>query len=152
MELRLLLLLIWLTLVTHVSGVWYISPAQLPVTEIVGTRGSWGTATAVYSNSSGSSSLPSSVTNIAIDKATGVIYLAITSGGTASTVVAATPTGTGTYTLDTIAGNYLGSTSTDGVGTAATFKKLQGLAVDGCALRSSAVMLTPDASSSAQER
>ena len=139
MELRLQLLLILLTLVSHVSAVWYISPAQLFVTEIVGTRSSWGTATALYSNSTGSSSLPSSVMNIAIDNSNGVIYLAVTSGGTASTVVAATPTGTGTYTLDTIAGNYLGSTSTDGVGTAATFMKLQGLAVDGCARRSSAV-------------
>lgn len=135
MELRLLLLLILHTLVTHVTAVWYISPAQLLVTEVFGTRSSSGTATAVYSNSSGSSLLPTVVHNIAVDQATGVIYLAISSG-TASTVVAATPTGTGTYTLDTIAGNYVGSTPTDGVGTAAFFIDLRGLAVDGCARRS----------------
>lgn len=52
--------------------------------------------------------------------------------GFSSAVIAATPTGTGAFTLATVAGNYAGSASTDGVGTSASFMRIDSVTVDGC--------------------
>ena len=81
-----------------------------------------------------SATLPNKVVGVAVDKSSGVIYLAIYNSvfaSPASTVVAATPLAGGGYTLTTIAGNYLGSATNDGIGTFASFQKLSGIDVDG---------------------
>jgi hypothetical protein len=105
---------------------------QLFGIELAGIRQSAGTATATYSSAAGlTTGLPTGVTGVAMNPATGVIYLAtVDSTMRASTVIAATPSG-GSYTLTTIAGNYASSATNDGVGVAANFKELQSLAVDG---------------------
>lgn len=47
-------------------------------------------------------------------------------------MIAATPNGDGTFTLDTVAGNYLASAFTDGTGTSANFMRIDSITVDGC--------------------
>jgi hypothetical protein len=47
-------------------------------------------------------------------------------------VITATPTGTGAFTLATVAGNYGGSASADGVGTSASFMRIDSVTIDGC--------------------
>ena len=72
------------------------------------------------------------VLGVAVDKSSGVIYFTVFNNALhASTVVAATPVAGGGYTLTTIAGNYLGSATNDGVGTAASFQELCSIDVDG---------------------
>jgi hypothetical protein len=106
----------------------------LPVAAIAGQATTLGANTATFAGQLGLSvALPNIITRLAVDLNSGVVYLACVNQNLgASTVIAAEPTGQATFTLTTVAGNYASSASTDGVGTAASFQVLNGLAVDGC--------------------
>ena len=115
--------------------------AQLPPTEIAGQTSTYlaaDPAVMFTGQLAMSERLPHTITSMAVDPNTGVVYIGCAKyfqsfSGFAGAVIAATPTGMGTFTLETVAGNYAVSASTDGTGTSANFMRIDSVTVDGCA-------------------
>ena len=127
--------------------------AQLPTIDIAGELSTYLAAdpTVMFTGQLALSvKLPHTITSMAMDPNTGVLYIGCAKwlaalNDFAGAVIAATPTGTGAFTLKTVAGNYAVSASTDGTGTSASFKRIDSVTVDGCvSLRFSSSALVPD--------
>ena len=105
---------------------------QLFTFEIAGVRTNSASGTTIFNAAPGlSTNLPATISNLAVDRATGTIFMTVPNNAGASTVLAALRSPGGIYTLTTVAGNYGSSSSADGVGTAANFQQLYAVAVDG---------------------